>query len=88
MPPPLGPMGPWGPGPPPPPTVFVSCWDIWASEEMGSKEAVEVKGPLGPWLGLMGMLSGRFMLHGPGNCPERLVGGPPDNDDCGKDNEV
>lgn len=77
--PPLGPMGPPGPGPPPP-TVFVSCCDICASEEMGSKEDVDVMGPLGPWLGLMGMLSGLFILHGPGKGPGRLVlFGPPDS---------
>lgn len=77
--PPLGPMGPPGPGPPPP-TVLVSCCDICAREEMGSKEDVEVMGPLGPWLGLMGMLSGLFILHGPGKGPGRLVLlGPPDS---------
>lgn len=37
-------------------------------------------GPLGPWLGLMGMLSGLLMLQGPGNGPGRLVlFGPPDS---------
>ncbi|XP_028172402.1 ralA-binding protein 1-like [Ostrinia furnacalis] len=38
-------------------------------DEMGSKEAVEVMGPLGPWLGLMGMLSGRIPQE-PGKGPE------------------
>lgn len=77
--PPLGPIGPPGPGPPPP-TVFVSCCDICARDEIGSKEDVDVMGPFGPWLGLMGMLSGLFILHGPGKGPGRLVlFGPPDS---------
>lgn len=73
-------MGPPGPGPPPP-TVLVNCCDICANEEIGSKEEVAGPiGPLGPWLGLMGMLSGLFILHGPGNGPGKLVlFGPPDN---------
>lgn len=37
-------------------------------------------GPPGPWLGLMGILSGLFILHGPGKGPGKLVlFGPPDN---------
>lgn len=65
-----------------PPTVLVSCCDICARDEMGSKEEVAgPSGPAGPWLGLMGMLSGRpLRLHAPGNPPGRLVlFGPPDN---------
>lgn len=85
--PPLGPMGP-GLGPPPP-TLFVSCCDICAREDMGSKE--DVAGPMGPgppWLGLMGMLSGRFILQGPGKGPGRLVlFGPPDNVVCDTNTE-
>lgn len=81
---PNGPM-PFPPGPGPmggaPPTVLVSCCDICAREEMGSKEEVAgPMGPLGPWLGLIGMLSGLFILHAPGNGPGKLVLlGPPDN---------
>lgn len=73
-------MGPPGPGPPPP-TVLVNCCDICANDEIGSKDEVAGPiGPLGPWLGLMGMLSGLFILHGPGNGPGKLVlFGPPDN---------